>query len=212
MRSQSAAPWWHRATVAITAVALATQLVLVLAGSAVLVEDEPPPLPTQLLRLVSYFTIQANVLVLAAALTLARRPDRDGRAWRVMRLAGLNGIVVTGLVHWFLLRPLLHLTGWSYAVDKLLHVVVPLLAVLGWLLFGPRPRVTVRVIGLSMIWPLAWLTYTIIMGRLTGWYPYPFLDIDTLGVAAVALVSLGITMLFLVLSTLLWLADRRLPA
>jgi len=212
VRSQSAARWWHKATAAIAALALATQLVLVLAGSAVLAEDRPPPLPTQLLRLVSYFTIQANALILAAALSLALLPDRDGRVWRTVRLAGLNGIIVTGLVHWFLLRPLLDLTGWSYAVDKFLHVVVPLLALLGWLLFGPRPRVTVRVIGLSMIWPLAWLAYTIIMGRLTGWYPYPFLNVDALGAGPVALVSLGITLLFLVISGLVWLGDRRLPA
>ena len=212
MRSQSAARRWHGATAAVAAFALVAQLVLVVSGSAVLVDEQPPPLATRLVRLVGYFTIQANVVVLVAAFTLVLPPDRDGGFWRVVRLAGLNGITVTGLVHWFLLRPLLHLTGWSYAVDKLLHVVVPLLAVLGWLLFGPRRRVTGRVILLSMVWPLAWLAYTIIRGRLSGWYPYPFLDVDALGVAAVALVSLGITALFLVISALLRLGDGRLPA
>jgi len=46
------------------------------------------------------------------------------------------GITVTGVVHWFLLRPILDLTGASYAVDKLLHVVVPLFAVLAVAMLG----------------------------------------------------------------------------
>ncbi len=46
-----------------------------------------------------------------------------------MRLAGLVGITVTGLVHFVLLRPLIDLSGWDWAADKLLHMVVPVLAV-----------------------------------------------------------------------------------
>lgn len=212
MGSKLSARWWHAATAVAAAFALLAQLVLVLAGAAVLVEDRPPPLGTQLVRLASYFTIQSNVVVLVAAASLARRPDRDGGFWRVVRLAGLTGITVTGLVHWVLLRPLLHLTGWSYAVDKLLHVVVPLLAVVGWLLFGPRPRVTLRVAALSLVWPLVWLAYTLVMGAVVGWYPYPFLDVREQGAAAVAAAGLGITVVFVAVSAVFGLGDRRLPA
>ena len=38
------------------------------------------------------------------------------------------------------------LSEWSYLCDKLLRVVVPLLAVTGWLIFGPRPRVAARAV------------------------------------------------------------------
>jgi hypothetical protein len=52
-------------------------------------------------RFFSYFTTQANLLVVATSLGLARSPSRDGPGWRVVRLNALTGITITGLVHWF---------------------------------------------------------------------------------------------------------------
>jgi hypothetical protein len=83
---------------------------------------------------------------------------RDGRVWQVIRLAAVVGITVTMIIHWFFLRPLLELTGWSDLCDRLLHVVVPLLPVLGWLNFGPRPRVAIKVVLPGLIWPVGWRT------------------------------------------------------
>ena len=211
MTPRLAARLWHGATFAVALFALVTQLVLAIQGQRVLVDVTPPALPERLIRLVGYFTVQANVLVAVAAFTLLRRPDRDGRFWRVVRVASLVGIAVTGVVHWFLLRPLLDLTGWSYLCDRLLHVVVPVLAVVGWLLFGPRPRVALRDWLLALIWPAGWLAYTLVRGAVTGFYPYPFLNVSELGSASVAVASLGITVMFTVVSLLLWLGDRRLP-
>jgi uncharacterized membrane protein len=191
--------------------ALVAQLVLAIQGASVLVDVDPPSLTERMIRLVGYFTIQANVLVAVTAFTLLRRPDRDGAGWRVLRVAAVVGITITGIVHWFFLRPLLDLAGWSYLCDKLLHVVVPLLAVVGWLLFGPRPRVRLRDWLLALVWPVAWLAYTLVRGAVTGFYPYPFLNVGELGAASVVVTSLGITLLFVVVSSLLWLADRRLP-
>lgn len=91
-----------------------------------------------------------------------------------------------------------------------LHMVVPGLALGSWLAVGPRPRVDVRVIGAALAWPLLWLTYTLVVGRLSGWYPYPFLNVEVEGVAAVAVVSLAITVLFLLLLPAAYAVDRRL--
>jgi len=208
---RTAARFWHGATLGIGLFALVVQVILVVSGASVLVEDEPPTLGERMVRLVGYFTIQANGLVAVTAFTLVRDPARDGRVWRVIRLAAVVGITATMIIHWFFLRPLLDLAGWSYVCDLLLHVVVPLLAVLGWLFFGPRPRVTITVVLLGLIWPAAWLAYTLIRGAATGWYPYPFLNLDLLGGARVAGASVGVTGLILVVSLLVWLVDQRLP-
>jgi hypothetical protein len=45
-------------------------------------------------RPVSYFTIESNLLVLAAAVSLVLAPGRDGRLWRVVRLDALLGVVI----------------------------------------------------------------------------------------------------------------------
>lgn len=206
-----AARVWHGGTAAVGAFALVAQLVLVASGASVLVPEAAPGTAVRLWRLVSYFTIDCNVLVLVSALTLVARPARDGDGWRVLRLTALVGIVVTGLVHWFFLRPLLHLAGWSYLCDKLLHVVVPLLALVGWLLFGPRRRVTWRVALYALIFPVAWAVYTIVAGAATKWYPYPFLDVVSHGYPTVLVNIAAITVLFLALSTVFWAADRSLP-
>lgn len=192
--------------------ALLLQLILVLSGASVLAEGEAPALGTRLVHLVSYFTIQSNLLVVITAIPLIRSTGVDSALWRVARLAALIGITVTGIVHWFLLRPLLHLTGGSLVADKLLHLVVPLLAVVGWLLFGPRPRVTWAALRGALIWPVLWLAATLVVGSVSGWYPYPFLNVQHLGAAPVALAVLGVTLLFVALGVLIKIGDRRLPS
>jgi hypothetical protein len=201
----------HQVTATVAISALVLQAGLVINGAAVLNETDPPDLATRLARLVSYFTIQSNLLIAITATTLALNPGRDGPTWRIVRLAGVVGIAVTGLVHFVLLRPLLDLDGLNWAADKALHMVVPLLALASWLTVGPRPRIDRWTILGALAWPFAWLAWTLLVGQLSGWYPYPFLDVDAEGVAAVASVSVGITVLFIALIAAAYVVDRRLP-
>jgi hypothetical protein len=200
---------WHRLTVAAALVAVVLQLVLVVEGGRVLEEAHPPSMALRLLRFVAYFTVQSNLLVLVATAPLARDPAYDGPRWRLLRTAGLTGIAVTGLVHWFLLRPLLHLHGADRAADTLLHLVVPALAVVGWLAFGPRPRTTLSSSLSATVWPLAWLLVILGQGGVTGWYPYPFLDHREHGWDHVAVVGAGIFVLWFVLLGAEHACDRR---
>jgi hypothetical protein len=202
----------HLVVAAVAWAALLLQLVLVVSGSAVLVEDDPPGLTARLYRFLAYFTIQSNLLVAVVSTVLARDPAMDRPAWRVARIAGLVGITVTGLVHFFLLRPLLDLDGADWVADKLLHMVVPVLAIAAWAWVGPRPRFVVREAAYALCWPLAWLAWTLVVGQVDGWVPYPFLDADEEGWGSVAVVSVGITVLFLLLFGLFGWLDRKLGA
>ncbi|MCX6399933.1 MAG: Pr6Pr family membrane protein [Propionibacteriales bacterium] len=203
---------WHALTAVVTIVALALQTVLVIDGAAVLAEEDPPSLGLRLIRLVAYFTIQSNLLIAIATVLLARDPERDGTGFRSLRLAGIVGITVTGLVHFFLLRPLLDLEGASYVADKLLHMLVPALAVIGWFAFGPRPRVESRAITVSLAWPIGWLAVILVAGTATGWFPYPFLDHEEKGWGSVVVVCIAITALFGGLIALYRYADRKLSS
>jgi hypothetical protein len=192
--------------------ALVLQVVLVMQGGRVLDETSRPDLPIRLGRLVSYFTIQSNVLVAICGVQLARDPLRDGSWWRVLRLASVSGIFLTGVVHFVLLRPLLELEGADYVADKLLHMVVPLLAVLGWAFLGPRPRIEVRELWWTLVWPLAWLGWTLVVGGVSGWYPYPFLDHrEEHGTIGVVLTSVAITAFFLLVLALARSVDHKAP-
>jgi hypothetical protein len=191
-----AARAWHQLTVLVAAVALGLQLVLVVDGGRVLEETHPPSMGLRLVRFVAYFTIQSNLLVLLSALPLARDPSYDGRRWRVLRTAAVTGITVTGLVHWFLLRPLLDLHGADLVADKLLHLGVPALAVVGWLVVGPRPRTSWASSLRASAWPLGWLVVILVQGAATGWYPYPFLDHREHGWDHVGIVCAGVLVLW----------------
>jgi len=202
---------WHLVTAAVAWFALALQLVLVIRGGHVLDETAVPPLATRLARFVSYFTILSNLLVALTATPLALGRPTSSRLWRVLRLDAVVGIAVTGLVHWFFLRPLLHLHGADNLADKLLHVVVPLLAVLGWVAFGPRGRVDRSLLLPSLIYPLAWLGLTLVRGGITGWYPYPFLNVGVHGYGTVLVNCLLVAVLLLALSAGAVALDPRLP-
>ena len=147
-----------------------------------------------------YFTIQSNIAVAWATYLLARGRESDTRFFRVLRLDAVLSIAVTGVVHWFLLRPILDLEGASYVADKLLHVVVPLLAVVGWLVFGPRGLLRSADVPPALVWPIAYLLLILATGPVFDWYPYPFLDVAEHGLGVVLLNSLGITVLFLAIA------------
>lgn len=202
---------WHSLTLIVVAAALILQVGLVIQGQAVLSETQVPPLSTRLWHLVGYFTIQSNVLAAVAAATLVRNPDRDGPLWRVLRIDAVLGITLTGLVHFFLLRPLQDLEGLNAVADAGLHLAVPVLVLTGWLIFGPRPRLTMSTLLWSLLWPVAWLVVTLLLGAATQWYPYPFLDVDARGLGAVLLTCGAVTLVFLLLAGMAWWADSRLP-
>jgi hypothetical protein len=168
------------------------------------------PRPTAYLRFFSYFTIQSNILLLITSWQLTKDPGRDGRGWRVLRLDALLGITVTGLVYTAVLRE--PVSGWSAVANAGLHYVGPAAAVVGWLLWGPRPRVEWRTVWWSVVWPLCWLAYTLVHGAISGWYPYPFVDVPTIGYPRMFLNCLFVTILFLAPASLVRWGDRVLPA
>jgi hypothetical protein len=195
--------------------ALIVQVVLVLRGvrdvnATTSGEGESASTGTRLVNLFSYFTVQSNVLVIVAAGSLALRPDRDGRLWRVVRLDMVLGIVITGIVFGGFLAGLVHPTGISAWVNVAFHYFAPWWALAGWLLFGPRPRIDWRTVGWIFVWPIAWMGYTFIRGAATGFYPYPFLDADELGLPTALRNTFAVVILAGLLALLLRFLDRRL--
>lgn len=84
---------WHAAVLVVAGVALLLQTGVVVA------RDE------SLVNLVSYFTIQSNLLVFASSAVLARGLEPDAAWWRLLRLAALTGITVTFVVFALLIGP-----------------------------------------------------------------------------------------------------------
>ncbi|MEO6958245.1 MAG: Pr6Pr family membrane protein [Antricoccus sp.] len=174
---------WNLVTALLSTAALIIQLILVIRGVGVLTDENGPTVaaPERVLRFFSYFTVQSNILVILSCLTLVLAPQRDGRIWRVLRLDAIVGITVTIIVYHFALAPLLDLKGLASLTDITFHYVTPVLAIAGWLLFGPRPRIDRATLLWSLAWPALYFVYSLIRGAITNWYPYPFVDVTTIG-------------------------------
>jgi hypothetical protein len=209
---RTAASTWHAATVVVIAFSIVVQLALVIRGDSVLVRAENliAPLPERVLRFFSYFTVQSNLLAAATALSLIAQPARDGRTWRVLRVAALVGMTVTFIVYMIALRPILHLTGIARLTDIGFHYLAPPMTLAGWMLFGPWPRIDVESIVRHLAWPVSYLIYVLVLGAVTAWYPYPFVDVSRLGYPRALLNALIVTVLLLMVGAACRIIDTGL--
>ena len=195
---------WHAVNALVVVVALAIQIPITAAATGGRF-DTPGE---RVANLFTFFTILTNVLVGATCAVLAVAPGHRSRWLSVLRLDAVMGIAVTAAVYHSVLSGLYDLRGAEEVANQLLHTVSPALALVGWALFGPRGLVDRTVVGLSLVYPLAWLAFTLVRGALIGWYPYPFVDVVALGYPQVALNCLLVTALFLVLAGAALALDR----
>jgi hypothetical protein len=145
----------------------------------------------------AFFTIQANLLAGGTVLLLALRLDRPTLLFRTFRLIGLVAITVTGVVYHVALASLFDLDGIHQLGNQLVHTVVPLLTVVGWLIFGPRGYTSRRAVWLSLLYPACWLAFTLIRGAVIHWYPYPFIAVSVIGYGKAILNSFWVSLLLL---------------
>jgi hypothetical protein len=202
---------WHALTAAIAVASIAIELALVANGHNPLLATDVPPAATRVIRFFSYFTIESNLLVAVTAAMLAINPTRDGRVWRVLRLNAAFGITVTLVTYAVLLAPQHNPHGINALTNAGLHYVVPIMTIIGWVVFGPRPRIDEKTVLLSLIWPALYIVYTIAHGAASGWYPYPFVDVVHLGYVTTVRNGLGMVVLMAGVATLYRAGDSRLP-
>lgn len=209
---------WHGLLALAVLVAVAMQLWIALRVPGHPHSTEPGRLAggstaERVIRTLSFFTVQSNLLSLVVSAQLARNPVRDGAVWRVLRLDALVGITVTGVVYTTVLARIHEPKGWQETfTNTIVHYLVPIGMVVGWLLFGPRPRIDRRVVAWSLLWPAAWLAYTLVRGAIWKWYPYPFLDVVTHGYGRVVLNGLAVTVVLMLVAGVFLVLDRRSSA
>jgi len=171
------------------------------------------PLFTRVLRVFSFFTIQANMLSMIVSAVLARAPNRDSTAWRILCQSALIGITITGIVYSTVLARVHEPKGWAQvSTNTVFHYIVPIMMVIGWLVFGARPRMNRSVVLSALIWPVLWLGYTLAHGAASTWYPYPFVDVTTHGYGQVVINCVLVLLVYLLVSALFAFGDRKLPA
>ena len=85
-------------------------------------------------------------------------------------------------------------------MDELLHLVIPVLFILYWLLYAPKKDLAWKQLPSWLIYPAAYMLYTIVHGAITNYYPYPFVDVAVLGYPVAMRNAAGVVLLFLAAS------------
>ena len=144
--------------------------------------------------LLRFFTIITNLLVAVTMTGVAR-----GRRVSPFILGALTlAIIFVGLVYATLLRGLVQLSGLGLVADYLLHYVVPVGMAFYWLAFAPKIGLELRDPLLWSVYPLAYLFYVVVRGSVDGRYPYPFIDVASLGYGRIILNSLMLLVAYVV--------------
>ena len=156
------------------------------------------------LRFFGYFTILSNLAVCVGCGWVVL-----GRVLKPAVAASLALCIgVTACVYVLALQGLWQPTGLQWWVDAGLHYVVPALFLLGWLLLLPHGELRWRALGGVLLVPLVYLGWAMLVAAMTGQAPYPFLELQRLGLAAFLLNVLRVAGVFVVGWTLLWGLDR----
>lgn len=131
----------------------------------------------------SYFTILTTIIGIGVlgwggVLGLTRVVDPVG--YTVARMSVLTYAVVTAIVYNALLRGIpdegFVVSTWP---GEIMHVWIPIVMLLDWLLSPGRPALRWTALRIVVIFPLVWIGFTLVRGALDGWYPYPFLEPST---------------------------------
>jgi hypothetical protein len=155
---------------------------------------------------VGYFTILTNVLA-ALALTAAARGSHGAISRFFTRpdvhTAIAMSIAIVAAIYNLLLRQLWQPQGWQIVADNTLHVVMPVLFLLYWWLAVPKAGLRWPQVIVWQLYPAAYFAYALIRGAMNHWYPYPFLDVATLGYLRVLINACVVLLVFVVVALLL---------
>jgi hypothetical protein len=126
----------------------------------------------------SYFTNLSNIffaVFLLAAGIVGLLGLKHSYLFEVVRGAAALCMLIVGIVFSLLLRneDLGTLMPW---VNIVLHYAMPIVAVVDWVMVPTTNKLTRKHLVPWLIFPTAYLSYTLIRGAAVDWYPYPFLN------------------------------------
>ncbi len=174
----------------------------VIAQFVLMMDNRTTSVAEMVIRFFSFFTILTNTLV--AIYFTHRAIGQKGLRLRLLDAEGMltavtGYIFVVGLVYQVALRHIWQPTGLQMVVDELLHTVIPMLVLVYWVLHVERAELSWKHIPRYLIYPVVYLVYILLRGALSGFYPYPFIDVGALGLTQTLLNAIVLLVVFVVL-------------
>ncbi|HWU79232.1 MAG TPA: Pr6Pr family membrane protein [Caulobacter sp.] len=152
----------------------------------------------------SYFTVLSNMLAAAALVAplvapSTTRPFGRFAVWAEQsgpRAAIATYLTITAVVYHLLLAGLWKLEGLRLVSNAILHTVTPAAFLIDLALRGGRGEARWIAAAKAMAFPALFGLWTLVHGALSGFYPYPFMNVGKRGYPAVVLTMVEMSLAF----------------
>jgi len=161
----------------------------------------------------SLFSVESNIAI-AMVLTMPLIVKR-GPLHHFFNSTSIQAMVVVYsfmiiMIYDLVLHDLWVAEGIQFLLNYLLHNAIPLAYIVWWFNFGERGKLNYWYSFPWLIAPIVYMTITLVRGWFTGFYPYPFIDVDRIGMATVLYNTVGMLFLFWLAGLLMvWIDKRR---
>ncbi|MDP4142861.1 MAG: Pr6Pr family membrane protein [Bacillota bacterium] len=149
----------------------------------------------------SMFTTQSNAMVSILFIMLFLYRDKEKPAFLQAHVKGAVTlyITVTGIIFNLFLRNLIHPQGVDVYSNLILHYIMPAAAIADWIFGYNKGDFRWKYALYWLSYPVTYLIFTLIRGRFTTFYPYPFINAANLGYLGVIRNSILLSIFFILL-------------
>ncbi|MDR6560154.1 MULTISPECIES: Pr6Pr family membrane protein [unclassified Arcicella] len=157
------------------------------------------------IRFFSYFTVLSNLLVSMSATVLLLKPNialTNFLSLPKTLTATTVYIVIVSIIYNTILRFIWHPEGLLRVADELLHLIIPLIFFIYWLVYVKKDELQWSDFLPWLIFPFLYMIFILLSGAFSGFYPYPFFNVIQLGYLKVIINASFITLVFIMVSFL----------
>ncbi len=170
-----------------------------------IIENRVTSIPETIIRYFSFFTILTNLLVALCFTSILFNPEsRLGIFFSKPKTQTAITIYITivGIIYNLILRFLWKPEGLQFVVDELLHTIIPIMCIVFWIIYVAKSTLKWKDVFPWLIYPLVYIIFILIRGAVSGFYPYPFINVNEIGYHKAVINSGIIALSFLILSLL----------
>lgn len=149
----------------------------------VMIQNRVASLLETIIRFFTFFTILSNIVV-ALVFTMILIKPKGNFAFFLKpsnQTAIAVYIFVVGFVYNLILRFLWQPQGIQRIVDEMLHTIIPLYYIFYWYFKINTKSIRWKSFIKWLIFPFAYLVLIMIRGQFSKYYPYPFINVASLG-------------------------------
>ena len=170
-----------------------------------MIENRVESVPETVIRFFSFFTILTNLLV-GIYFVFYFINSLNNKKYFLAKPGNLTAltvyITIVGLVYQLVLRSTWKPEGLQKVVDELLHTIIPVLVILFWIYYENKKELKYKSIFQWLVYPIFYLFFILIRGSFSNFYPYPFVNVVTLGYSKVIVNSALLVLIFTIISAL----------